>query len=131
MHGARKHEMVIDQSIQIAAGKRLSHDEACRLSKLAIASPAQSIVLDMTQCDDASTAAFARLILLRRDLLKTGRDVQIIGLKARAGRLFEVHRLEAVLPQVSELPAAVKKRTQPRPFTCNPASGFELDLACA
>ena len=85
----------------------------------------------MTQCDDASTAAFARLILLRRELLKTGRDVQIVGLKARAGRLFEVHRLEAVLPQVSELPAAVQKRAQARPFTCNPASGFELDLACA
>lgn len=124
--------MITDNSIRLPAGKRLSHDEACRLSKLAMASRAQSVVLDMTQCDDASTAAFARLILLRRDLLKTGRDVQIIGLKARAGRLFQVHRLEAVLPQVSEFPAVVlAPRREPRPFTRNPASEFELQLASA
>ncbi|HEX8914142.1 MAG TPA: STAS domain-containing protein [Humisphaera sp.] len=83
----------------IARVKELSHqaaDELC--SQVLGEAPARTVVLDLHQTEDASTAAFARLVLLRRDLLKDGRDLRLRGLKARAAQIWRVNRLASVLP---------------------------------
>ncbi|HWP40619.1 MAG TPA: STAS domain-containing protein, partial [Tepidisphaeraceae bacterium] len=67
---------------------------------LAAARRARLIVIDMSQVDEATTSGFARLVLLRRELLRLGRDLRIVGLRDRAARLFEISRLDAVLPRL-------------------------------
>ena len=47
---------------------------------------------------DATTAAFATLVLLRRALLRAGRDLLLTGLHDRAAYLFGINRLGSVLP---------------------------------
>jgi len=105
--------MVASKSLIIPAADRLTHDEACRLAVHAIKSSAQTIIIDLSRSEDANTAAFARLVLLRRELLGSGRDLRLAGLQSRAARLFEVHRLGSILPRLSELPPAF---TAPRPL---------------
>lgn len=97
--------MVAGQSILLATGERLNHAEACRIADKATACGAQTIVLDLGGCCEAATSAFARLVLLRRDLLEAGRDIRLAGLQGQPARLFEVHRLEKVLPRLSSVPA--------------------------
>ena len=58
----------------------------------------RTIVVDLSHARDATTSAFARLVLLRRYLLRTGRDLRLTGLSHRAARLYEVSRLDRVLP---------------------------------
>jgi ABC-type transporter Mla MlaB component len=99
--------MIASKSLVLPAADRLTHDEACRLAVQATRSSAQTVIIDMTRSQDASTAAFARLVLLRRELLQSGRDVRLAGLNARAAQLFEVHRLDTILPRLAELPPAL------------------------
>lgn len=88
----------------VAEVKELSHEgvEALCLRVLgdsaATDSSSQTIVLDLNQAEDASTAAFARLVLLRRDLLKEGRDLRLRGLRQRLANVWRLNRLSAVLP---------------------------------
>jgi len=60
---------------------------------------AKTVVIDLSQASDASTAAFARLVLLRRHLLRRGRDVMVCGLRDRAQWVYVISRLTTVLPQ--------------------------------
>ena len=95
--------MVASQSTILPAAGVLSHAEATRLADLAISSTTNPvIVLDLSRCDEASTAAFARLVLLRRALKAQGRDVRLAGLHDQPARLFEVHRLGGILPTLPE-----------------------------
>ena len=81
-------------------GDRFSHDDADRMSRRAEMGPAASrIIIDLTSASEADTSAFARLVLLRRSLLRSGRDLAITGLRDQARGLFEVNRLETVLPR--------------------------------
>jgi anti-anti-sigma regulatory factor len=97
--------MVASKSAIFPAGERLTYQDACRLADCASRSKAQTVILDLSRSLDASTAAFARLVLLRRELLHLGRDIWLAGLQDRAARLFEVHRLDGILPRLSEVPS--------------------------
>ena len=79
-------------------GRCFSHAEACRLVNEAMNRAAKRVVIDLTRVDEATTSAFAQLVLLRRSLLQMGRDLCLTGLHDRAAGLFEVNRLSAVLP---------------------------------
>ena len=79
-------------------GRCFSHAEACRLGEQALSRPAKQVVIDLAAVEDATTSAFAQLVLLRRSLLELGRDLCLTGLRDRAQGLFQVNRLEAVLP---------------------------------
>jgi len=124
--------MVASKSLILPAADRLTHDEACRLAICAAQSPAQTIIIDMSRSQDASTAAFARLVLLRRELLQSGRDVRLAGLHSRAARLFEVHRLDSILPRLTELPPAFGTlRAQRRAVAEHaPERGSAFSFAC-
>jgi anti-anti-sigma regulatory factor len=78
-----------------------AHWDAYRLSTLALREAPQSptIVVDLSSVEEITTSAFARLILLRRQLLRQGRDLRLTGLHARAARHYEINRLQKVLPQ--------------------------------
>lgn len=106
--------MVASKTLILPAAERFTHEEACRLAECAGQSSAQTVIIDLGRSQDASTAAFARIVLLRRELLQVGRDVRLAGLQNRAARLFEVHRLESILPRISELPAAFPAPRNPR-----------------
>lgn len=101
--------MVVDETIIIRSVERLSHAEASRLAGLAENCGARSVVLDLSRCLEATTAAFARLVLLRRSLLQNGRDLRLAGLRGQPSKLMEVHRLEGVLPRISQVPREAPK----------------------
>jgi len=95
--------MVASQSTILPSAGVLSHAEASRLADLATRSSGNPvIVLDLSRCEEASTAAFARFVLLRRALRARGRDLRLAGLRGQPARLFEVHRLANVLPTLPE-----------------------------
>jgi anti-anti-sigma regulatory factor len=79
-------------------GQCLSHAEACRLFVRALHERGKQIVIDLARMEDATTSAFAQLVLLRRVLLRDGRDLCLTGLRDRTAGLFEVNRLAGVLP---------------------------------
>lgn len=77
----------------------LSHDDAeaiCRQIRAATAF--RSVIVDLRDVTDATTAAFAKLVLLRRELLRDGRDLHLRGLKSRAASVWRISRLGSVLP---------------------------------
>jgi MFS superfamily sulfate permease-like transporter len=73
-------------------------DQICRLI-----SPSHSpkrIIIDLGRAREATTSAFARLVQLRRSLLRSGRDLRLMNLNAKAAGLYEVNRLTDVLPRL-------------------------------
>ncbi len=80
--------------------ERFSHQDACLIYQLALrGAGARTIVIDLTNARDATISAFARLILLRRALLKCGSDLRLAGLRGRAALIYEINRLATVLPR--------------------------------
>jgi len=77
-----------------------SHAEACRIAVEALSENARRIVIDLTSAYDATTSAFAQLVVLRRKLLHVGRDLCVTGMRDRTAGIFEVNRLGGVLPTV-------------------------------
>ncbi len=70
------------------------------------------VLLDLRRTTEATTAALARLVLLRRRLLNSGRDLRIMGLGGRADALYRMTRMEKLLP-----------RTRPRRREGGPCAG--------
>ena len=60
-----------------------------------------SSVIDLSRAADASTAAFAHLIVLRTTLLARSSDLKLAGLRDRAAKVHEVNRLHDVLPRAT------------------------------
>ena len=80
---------------------RLTYQDACALARRIQARPRWELfVLDLEQTTDTSTAALARLVGLRRDLLAGGRDLRLLGLHGRANDLYELSRLGRILPRL-------------------------------
>jgi anti-anti-sigma regulatory factor len=59
----------------------------------------RTVVVDLQRTSDTSTAALATLVLFRGALLKAGGDLRLCGLHGRAKSLYEVHRMNSVLPR--------------------------------
>lgn len=95
----------------IAGGVRTVRCEASRLSYREAADIAQEVrrgdgcamvLLDLGQTGEATTAAFARLIVLRSDLRKLGGDLHLVHLHGRARYVYEINRMSDLLPCESE-----------------------------
>jgi anti-anti-sigma regulatory factor len=79
--------------------EQFRHPDAAKIFQCALAlRGVKTVIIDLTQVRDATTAAFAHLVLLRRMLLRHGRDLRLRGLRERAARVYEVNRLMEVLP---------------------------------
>lgn len=77
---------------------RFSHADACEIEGMIRSSLARTIVIDLQHVAESTTSAFARLVVLRRALIKAGRDLRLINLRSRAAGLYEINRLWNVLP---------------------------------
>ena len=92
-----KHELSI-----VHHAEHFHHGDANRIYQWALskttAAAATTIVIDLGRARDATTSAFAHLVLLRRKLLRAGRDLRLTNLRERAARVYEVNRLNNVLP---------------------------------
>lgn len=89
------------QTTIVPEAKAFSHADAERVYHLATRSiRAKRIVIDLARAQEASTSAFARLVLLRRSLLRSGRDLRLANLRDAAAGLYEVIRLNEVLPRI-------------------------------
>ena len=84
-----------------------SYWDACAVAaRVATSGHPSLVLLDLRQTVDTTTAALARLVLLRRELLRVHSDLKIVGLFGRAKDLYEVSRLAGALPRVETLPSS-------------------------
>jgi len=79
---------------------RLSAQDAIRIAEQVRGfARARVVLIDLRRTTEATTAALARLILLRKRLLAKGRDLRIRGLCGRADALYRMTRMERLLPR--------------------------------
>src|SRR5439155_3072659 len=79
--------------------ERFNHDDACVVARTAaVGDDTQMVVIDLRFAREVTTAAFARLVLLRRRLRSQGRDLLLTNLGQRAAGLYHINRLATVLP---------------------------------
>ncbi|HMB96014.1 MAG TPA: STAS domain-containing protein [Tepidisphaeraceae bacterium] len=90
--------MVAQDFAIIPKTHRFTHPDAQRIYRAVLRTRHRSVVIDLSRADDATTSAFARLVLLRRELLRRGRDLRLVGLRDRVQKVYEVNRLASVLP---------------------------------
>lgn len=84
----------------VLKASRFSHAEAHAIAKWVLKRErSRTVVVDLSHADDATTAAFATLVVLRRRLLRHGRDLRVSGLRDRAQWVYTISRLGGVLPQ--------------------------------
>lgn len=101
MLATNPHLRVRQAELKIAPqGPFFSYREACRIAGEAIGGVARTVLIDLGCAEDATTSAFAQLVILRRKLREIGRDLCLTGLRDRTAGLYEVNRLAAVLPRV-------------------------------
>ena len=88
-----------DQFAITPSANSISHSEACHIADFVLGQGrVRTVVLDLKNAVEITTSAFARLVLLRRLLLRTGRDLLLTNLRDRAASLYQVNRLSTVLP---------------------------------
>jgi anti-anti-sigma regulatory factor len=94
--------MSVPSSIPFAIAtkaERFCHEDAKAISKWVLSRhTAKTVVIDLSRANDATTAAFATLVVLRKKLLQNGRDLRVSGLRDRAENVFNVNRLQTILP---------------------------------
>jgi anti-anti-sigma regulatory factor len=115
-----------EQYAIVLRGDEFTHLDACRVYETALRTAARTIVIDLSRARDATTSAFARLVLLRRRLLSNGQDLRLTGLSDRAARLYEVSRLEQILPRATTPLRSAPSTPAP---ASQPASGRPRDLS--
>jgi len=77
----------------------LTYRDACLIARRAgRGATGRCVHLHLDATVQTSTAALARLVLLRRELLRRGRDLRIVGLRGRARALYDISRLDRLLP---------------------------------
>ena len=79
---------------------RLSYHDAQEIARRAAADrDGWTVLVDLEGTTETTTAALARLVVLRRDLRKCGRELHLLGPCGKAKHLFDVCRLGELLPQ--------------------------------
>jgi hypothetical protein len=97
--GKRQGKLPAKEIAIVHDAANFSHPDACRIFDLAMRrGEAQTVVVDLKRAEHATTSAFARLVLLRRSLLRRGRDLRLVGLRGGTARVYEINRLGNVLP---------------------------------
>lgn len=93
--------MVARKAVSLdAPGPCFSAEDARRVADRALAKQGfEQVNIDLGDVERTTTAALARLILLRGNLLRSGRDLRISHLRGRARALYQISRLGDVLPQ--------------------------------
>ena len=91
--------MCVDEFALLHTRSRFDHNDIQRIRRAARRGTfARTIVIDLSRVLDATTDAFADLVLLRRELLRDGRDLRLTGLRGRAAEVYNFNRLRQILP---------------------------------
>ena len=77
----------------------LSYERACDIANKALAIGGDKIRIVLNCVVETTTAALARLIALRCNLRRSGRDLIIAGLHGQAENLYEFNRMASLLPR--------------------------------
>jgi len=83
----------------------LSYRKACEIAARAAARGRGPVRVELNRVVETTTAALARLIALRRELLRSGRDLQITGLRGRADHLYQISNMASLLPRDADTAA--------------------------
>ena len=76
----------------------LSYEKACEIANQASSVRGHDMIrLELQRVVETTTAALARLTVLRRSLGRSGCDMQIDGLQGQAEDLYEFNRMETLL----------------------------------
>ena len=79
--------------------RRLDSDAIARIEDTLKTAPAASLIeIDLSQAQVANTAGFAALVVMRRRLLDSGRDLRISGLHYKTYALYRMLKLADALP---------------------------------
>lgn len=80
-------------------GVDFTYADACRIAVAVKKNRSGTVILlRLDSASNTSTAALARLVLLRRNLLAKGLDIEIGGLNGRAKAVYEITRMKYLLP---------------------------------
>jgi hypothetical protein len=91
--------MVASQTTISCDCDRLSYDRACDVAKQALVVGGNDTVhIRLHHVVETTTPALARLIALRCNLLRSGRDLRITGLHGQAEDLYRFNRMADLLP---------------------------------
>jgi ABC-type transporter Mla MlaB component len=93
--------MVASQTVCITCDTdRLSYEKACEIANQASAVRGHDMIrLELHRVVETTTAALARLIALRCNLRKSGRELRIAGLHGPAETLYEFNQMGTLLPR--------------------------------
>ena len=81
----------------------LSYRDVVRIdSQIRCSESSGMVIVDLTNTSETSTAALAKLILVRRYLMKSGRDLCISGLAGQPGAMYRIYRLTNLLPHIRD-----------------------------
>ena len=83
----------------------LSYREACEIAARAAVRGRGPVRVELERVVETTTAALARLIALRHELLRTGRDLRITGLRGRAEHLYHINNMASLLPRDADTAA--------------------------
>ena len=75
-----------------------SYEEADTVARMVAEGGTVQNVIDLRNAFETTTAAFARLIRLRLELVQVGRDLVVSGLRDRTRGLYEINKLDKLLP---------------------------------
>ncbi len=80
--------------------RRFSYSDASTIAKRAMSDVGDmNVFIDLGSAGETTTAALARLVSLRRNLLHDGRDLCILGLHGQPRDLYNICRLGNLLPR--------------------------------
>lgn len=104
----------------------LSHEDVSQIRQQVLSRRLPGlVVLDLSAVRETTTGALAAMTILRRELLRRGRDLRLRGIKARVAGLYDIHRLHNVLPRLGDDPiddatdaAVPPPRQQALPLPC-------------
>lgn len=93
--------MVASQTASITCDTdHLSYEKACEIAREASTlSGNDALRIELQRVVETTTAALARLTVLRRSLSRSGCDMQIDGLQGQAEHLYEFNGMETLLPR--------------------------------
>ena len=93
--------MICEQNtVTLHQAGKLTNTDACKIAEqVATSRTATLFYLDLEQTTEATTAGLARLVRLRQNLLKTGKDLRLVGLHGQPHGLYEICGMLNVLPE--------------------------------
>ena len=95
--------MVARQTTISCDSDHLSYERACDIANQAlVVGGNDTIHIGLHRVLETTTAALARLIALRCNLRRSGRDLVIAGLYGQAENLYRFNRMTSLLPRDSQ-----------------------------